>query len=91
VWQGGHSNESQLLSNAYQNSLKLAVENSCCTIAFPNISTGIYGYPKELATEIAINTVQQFLIDNPGSFDRVLFVCFDDENFNLYQSAISNL
>jgi O-acetyl-ADP-ribose deacetylase (regulator of RNase III) len=89
VWQGGHRNEPQLLANAYRNSLQLAVENNCRIIAFPNISTGIYGYPKELAAELAISTVNQFLNDHPGSFDTILFVCFDDENFSIYQKAIA--
>ena len=82
VWQGGNRNEPQLLSNAYRNSLQLALKNDCRTIAFPNISTGIYGYPKELAAEVAIFTVNQFLNNHPDSIDTILFVCFDDENFN---------
>ncbi len=64
VWNGGSSNEEQLLGNAYRNSLQLAVEHNISTIAFPNISTGIYGFPKRRAAEIAIATVQQFLQSN---------------------------
>jgi O-acetyl-ADP-ribose deacetylase len=89
VWQGGNRNEPQLLANAYRNSLQLAVENNCRTIAFPNISTGIYGYPKELAAQVAISTVNQFVKDNPGIVDAIIFVCFDDENFNIYQQTLS--
>src|SRR5699024_2486604 len=61
VWNGGNSKEQQKLSNCYTNSLKLAVENNCKTIAFPNISTGVYGYPKEKAAKIAVQTTHQFL------------------------------
>jgi O-acetyl-ADP-ribose deacetylase len=89
VWQGGHRNEPQLLANTYRNSLQLALKNDCRTIAFPNISTGIYGYPKELAAEVAISTVNQFLNDHPGSIDAIIFVCFDEENFNIYKEALS--
>jgi O-acetyl-ADP-ribose deacetylase len=67
--------------------LKLAVENNIPTIAFPNISTGIYGYPKKPAAEIAVKTVSDFLTRNP-SILKVYFVCFDEENFQLYQSLI---
>ncbi len=61
IWIGGNNNEPQLLKNAYLNSLKLAVANHCRTVAFPNISTGVYGYPKELAAKIAIQAVSDFL------------------------------
>lgn len=84
VWHGGNSNETQLLRNAYLNSLKLAVENGVETIAFPNISTGVYGFPKEKAVEIAIKTVTQFLLEN-DQIKQVYFVCFDQENYDLYR------
>jgi O-acetyl-ADP-ribose deacetylase len=63
--------------------LQLAVDNGCTTIAFPNISTGIYGYPKEAAAQIALGTVFRFLETNT-SIDLVIFVCYDDENYQLY-------
>lgn len=88
VWHGGSQNESQLLANAYRNSLKLAVENGYSTIAFPNISTGVYGFPKESACDIAIKTVMEFLDDHKDKNLEVTFVCFDDENFNLYQKKL---
>jgi len=88
VWNGGNRNESTLLSNAYRNSLKLAAENNCRSIAFPNISTGIYGYPKELAAQVALSTVREYIQTHPNTFDQILFVCFDDENYQLYYSAL---
>jgi len=84
IWRGGNNNEAQLLANAYLNSLKLAVENGVGTIAFPNISTGIYGFPKEKASLIAIETVTQFLSEN-DQIKHVYFVCFDGENYELYR------
>ncbi len=87
VWNGGSNNEEQLLGNAYRNSLQLAVEHNISTIAFPNISTGIYGFPKRRAAEIAIATVQQFLQSN-DSIREVIFCCFDEENTNLYQQLL---
>jgi O-acetyl-ADP-ribose deacetylase len=83
VWYGGNNNEVSLLQNAYLNSLRLAVENGVETIAFPNISTGVYGFPKEKAAEIAIETVTQFLFGN-DQIKYVYFVCFDQENYDLY-------
>lgn len=86
VWHGGDNNEEELLRNAYRNSLALAVKNEVRTIAFPNISTGVYGFPKQKAAEIAMNTARQFIADHPSSLDEVRFVCFDDENYRLYLS-----
>ena len=83
VWNGGSNNEIEKLSNCYINSLKLAVENGCKTIAFPNISTGIYKFPKDLAAQIAKKTVQDYLQET--EIEKVTFVCFDEENYNLYQ------
>jgi O-acetyl-ADP-ribose deacetylase (regulator of RNase III) len=87
VWHGGNNGEADLLRNAYLNSLKLAVENGVETIAFPNISTGIYGFPKEKAAEIAIKTITQFLSGN-DQLKQVCFVCFDPENYELYRQLI---
>lgn len=88
VWNGGHKNEPETLANCYKNSLQLAVENGIKTIAFPNISTGIYHYPKAEAAEVAINIVSEFL-DNNDSINEVVFVCFDAENFELYQNLLA--
>lgn len=88
VWSGGNNNESKLLENAYLNSLNLAVENEIETIAFPNISTGVYGFPKKKAAEIAINTVAKFLSENE-QIRQVYFVCFDEENYELYKFILN--
>lgn len=87
IWNGGKNNEEQLLSNCYVNSLKLAVSNGVKSIAFPNISTGAYGFPKKLAAPIAVNAVSDFLKDD-SSIEQVTFVCFDDENYNLYAELL---
>ncbi|HEY3371980.1 MAG TPA: O-acetyl-ADP-ribose deacetylase [Prolixibacteraceae bacterium] len=87
VWHGGKNNEEQLLENAYLNSLKLALENGVKTIAFPNISTGVYGFPKQKAAEIAVQTVTQFLAVN-DQISQVYFVCFDHENYQLYDQLL---
>jgi len=91
VWKGGKNNEPEKLSNCYKNSLRLAVENNLETIAFPNISTGIYGYPKKEAAQIAVATVSKYLHarQNGSSIRKVYFVCFDEENFHLYQSLLN--
>jgi len=84
VWRGGAHGEAELLAGCYRRSLELATENSLTSIAFPNISTGIYGYPKDKAADVAIATVRQFL-RQPTSVQTVIFVCFDAENYRLYQ------
>lgn len=88
VYRDGKQNEPELLTKAYWNSLRLAVENNIKTIAFPNISTGIYRYPKEDAAEIAVNTVIKFLKNNVP-IEKVIFVCFDYENFKLYNEFLN--
>ncbi|HSC40138.1 MAG TPA: O-acetyl-ADP-ribose deacetylase [Chitinophagaceae bacterium] len=88
VWNQGKSNEEQLLANAYTNSLKLALENKVQSIAFPNISTGIYHFPKQQAAEIAIATVKQFL-RTTDIIKKVTFVCFDDENYGIYHAILN--
>ena len=87
VWRGGHAGEDELLKRAYRNSLLLALENGARTVSFPNISTGVYGFPKERAAQIAVKEVTSFLEEHSG-IDEVLFVCFDRENFGLYQKLI---
>jgi O-acetyl-ADP-ribose deacetylase (regulator of RNase III) len=88
VWNGGKYNEEELLTSCYRNSLKIAVENKIKTIAFPAISTGVYRYPLERATQIAIKTVRDFLMNN-NLIEKVIFVCFDDNTFNVYQKILS--
>ena len=87
VWSGGKYNEALLLSNCYLNSLTLAVEHNIKTIAFPNISTGIYHFPKEMAAEIALTTVSNF--EQIGFFERIVYVCYDEENYNIYKKLFS--
>jgi len=84
AWGNHRPEESDsLLASCYRKSLQLAVEKGLKTIAFPNISTGIYGFPKKRAAAIAIKTVLDFLASHP-SIAEVTFVCFDDENYQLY-------
>lgn len=87
VWNGGQKSEEKLLANAYRNSLELAIKSNVKSIAFPNISTGIYGYPKDQAAKIAVQTTRGFLLEN-GPKLLVTFVCFDEENFLLYKKLI---
>lgn len=86
VWSGGKKNEQELLAACYQNSLKLAIEHKLSSIAFPNISTGIYGYPKKEAADVAITTISIFLKQD-NFINKVYFVCFDEENYQLYRSV----
>lgn len=88
VWRGGMQGEPELLRNCYRNSLELALEHGCRSVAFPNISTGVYGYPKDLAADIAINTVSSLLEEKLPDME-VSFVVFDPENFDLYNSRLS--
>lgn len=88
VWKGGNKGEPGLLASCYFNSLALAGQHNCKTVAFPNISTGVYGYPKEPAAAIAIQEVKKFL-DNNLVPEKVIFCCFDDENYNIYQKTLS--
>jgi len=90
VWNGGSNEEPEKLARCYQNSLILAVVHGCKTIAFPNISTGIYGYPKEKAAAIAVDEVVKFLLKNE-SIEKVLFVCFDDESKRIYDRLLDSM
>lgn len=86
-WKGGDQNEDKLLASCYKRSLLIASNHGLKDIAFPNISTGIYGFPKERAAKIAVATVEDFLENNEIP-KKVIFVCFDDENFNIYKKLI---
>ena len=86
VWQGGKANEPQLLRNCYINSLTLALEHKCESIAFPLISSGIYGYPKEQALQVAISAIREFLQDNELN---VYLVLFDKEAYTLGEKLIA--
>ena len=89
VWRGGAQHEADLLRRCYQRCLDLAQEHQLRTIAFPNISTGIYGFPKNQAADIAIRTVIEF-IKRSGSLEEVIFVVFDEENEVIYRGLLSN-
>jgi len=85
IWYGGKNNEENLLRSCYLNSLKLAEEYQLKSVAFPNISTGVYRFPKEKAAEIALDAVKSF----PAQFvEEVTFVCFDNENFEIYKQLL---
>lgn len=87
VWNDNQERSSRLLSECYKNSLLLAESLGVKTIAFPNISTGIYKFPKELAGKIAVNGVRKFSSD---IIEKVIFVCFDDENENIYKKLLDH-
>jgi len=87
VWNGGHKKEADKLGSCYLNSLKLATENNCNSVAFPNISTGIYGYPKDQAAHIAVSTVKEYLSTHETP-EKVIFVCFGDDNFELIEEEL---
>ncbi len=90
VWRGGQNNEDQLLASAYLNSLKIAEKYNLKTIAFPNISTGVYRFPKERAAKIALQTVINFL-KNSRVVKEVIFVCYDDENYEIYKKMTDKM
>jgi O-acetyl-ADP-ribose deacetylase (regulator of RNase III) len=87
VWMGGMRDEHALLASCYQKSLKLAKEKNIKTIAFPGISTGVYGFPKDQAAFIALTETKRFLKKNPFP-EKVFFVAFEEDNYNLYQSLL---
>lgn len=87
IWNGGKNNEEDLLANCYRNSLGLTVENGIRSIAFPAISTGVYHFPLEKATEIAIIETKIFLQEN-NNIDKVIFVAFDEKTFNIYNQLL---
>ena len=88
VWNGDKEEKKILLANCYKNSLFLAESKGLKTIAFPNISTGIYHFPKKIAANIALETVKNYPF---SSIEEVIFVCFDEENFEIYKDLFSIL
>jgi O-acetyl-ADP-ribose deacetylase (regulator of RNase III) len=90
VWNGDKEEKAPLLASCYKNSLALAVANNCTSIAFPNISTGIYHFPKDKAAAIAVQTINDFIKENTGtSLEAICFVCFDEGNYQYYQQLLS--
>lgn len=93
VWHGGHRNEEALLASCYQKSLALATEQGLASIAFPSISTGVYGYPLDRATQVAIDTVKAFVLNGLKQADNfslreVIFCCFSDKDAAVYQQVL---
>lgn len=86
VWYGGDKNEEQLLESSYKSCLELALSFNIKTIAFPSISTGIYGFPIELAATIAIKIMLDFLSQN-DKIEKIIIVCFNAETFEKYSNA----
>lgn len=89
VWHDGSKDEEPKLRSCYHKSLEIAKKNNCKTIAFPNISTGIYGYPKKEAAKTAISAVKEFL-EKDTDISKVIFVCFDEENYNIYEQLLNS-
>ncbi len=90
VWQGGAKDEAELLANCYRNSLRLAAEAGVESIAFPSISTGIYGYPIEQACRIALTATEKFL-QQPNPLQKVIFCCFSAEDCAIYRQTLNEL
>ncbi len=90
VWNGGLAGEPALLASCYRRSLELAMEQALARIAFPAISTGIYGYPQDAAAEIAVGTTLEFLANAPA-IDEVIFCCFDQASLSRHEEAIARL
>ena len=88
VWHGGTNDEDHLLGLCYYNSLSLAETHKLNRIAFPNISTGIYHFPKQRAANIAVNAARKFLADHLVP-SEIIFACFDGENFDLYRRLLN--
>lgn len=89
-WRGGEKGEAERLRSAYQSSLELAQQHQCQTLAFPSISTGIYGYPVEQAAPLALKTVKDYLAKHPD-FTAIRFVLFDEGTLRAYQQALASL
>jgi O-acetyl-ADP-ribose deacetylase (regulator of RNase III) len=87
VWHSGKRGEAELLASCYRRSLEVAVEKSVGSIAFPAISTGVYGYPIRAAAEIAVTTVRAFVTE-PGSLQRVIFCCFSAGDLGVYRELL---
>ncbi|MBK7031350.1 MAG: O-acetyl-ADP-ribose deacetylase [Bacteroidales bacterium] len=90
VWRGGIADEAEKLASCYRQSIKLAIEHRFNSIAFPNISTGVYGYPKEEAAKIALSTVISSLSGMEYQ-PKVVFCCYDEENFSIYHQMLQSL
>ncbi len=90
IWRGGNAHEDDLLARCYRNSLALAVQNGLRTIAFPSISTGVYGFPIERASKIALSEVKTFL-EKDTTLERVIFVCFGQRDYERYLDVLKEI
>ena len=88
VWNGGKRGELELLASCYRRSLEIAKENHLRSIAFPSISTGVYGYPFEEAAAVAVRTVKEFLQEAPSSFEEIVFCCFSARDLGVYERLL---
>lgn len=91
IWSGGTYEEKELLASCYLNCMKIAADKGIRTIAFPSISTGVYHFPIELAAEIAVNTVAEFLEEHADKFDLMEWVLFDEYTEKAYQEQVEKL
>lgn len=91
VWYGGRRGEAEQLAACYRNSLELARKNGIRTVAFPSISTGVYGYPVEQAAKVAVAAVKAYLQAYPDAFDRIKWVLYDPSTMAAYQSALAQI
>lgn len=91
VWTGGNQSEPELLASAYSQSLRVAMAEGCRTVAFPAISTGVYRFPIERATEIAVSTTLSLLKEYPDSFDEIRFVVYSDPDRKVYERILSKV
>lgn len=89
-WIGGEQGEPEDLASCYKCSLEVAADNQIRSIAYPSISTGVYGYPVDEAAEIAVKTVKEYLNANPDQFDLVEWVLFDDRTYGSYETALND-
>lgn len=87
IWYGGHSGEAELLASCYRQSLELASANLLNTIAFPCISTGVYGYPSDLAAKVAVATVRDYL-QSYAIIEQVMFCCFSESDLQIYERLL---
>jgi O-acetyl-ADP-ribose deacetylase (regulator of RNase III) len=90
VWRGGTHGEPELLASCYRNSLTIAAKHEIRSIAFPSISTGVYGYPIELAAQAAVETVRD-VVQKPSKIDEVIFCCFSPNDLTVYESLLREL
>ncbi len=90
VWRGGAQREAELLAGAYRASLELAEQVACRSLAFPSISTGVYGYPLELAAPVAVGVVADFLASGARALSTVTFVLFDERTMAAYERALES-